>query len=336
MTMQTSPDPARQGGTKAPSFVPPERRPAPYLWILLPLALFAAAPLGLNSYWIFLFATFFAYAIVVMGTRVLFGMSGQLSLAQATFVGIGAYGAAFASSVWKLTGFYEFLVVIAVSAAASVLVALPALRVSGLRLVLLTLAFGELFQWWLREARDSTGGPQGMYVDEFYIPGIDTSSVEFWYWASLAVAVVITVLLFRLPNTQLGRQLEAVRSSDLVALSVGVRPTRARLIAFVISGVLAGIGGMLLAHTSGLVSPASYDLFSSVYIVVAVLIGGSRSTLGAWVGAAYLTFVPALFSSFGLDRLYVLLSGLLLVLVIRLLPQGIVSPSRRFKGVKNV
>lgn len=303
--------------------------------LLIPLAVFAVAPFGLNSYWMFLFATFFAYAIVVMGTRVLFGMSGQLSLAQATFVGIGAYSAAFASSVWQLTAIYEVLVVIAFSLVASIVVAIPALRVSGLRLVLLTLAFGELFQWWLREARDSTGGPQGMFVDEFYIPGIDTTSVDFWYWTSLVVAVLVTILLFRLPNTQLGRQLEAVRSSDLIALSVGVKPTRARLIAFIISGVLAGIGGMLLAHTNGMVSPASYDLFSSVYIVVAVLIGGSRSTIGAWVGAAYLTFVPAIFSTFGYDRLYVLLSGLLLVLVIRLLPQGIVSPTRRFKGVKN-
>ena len=306
-----------------------------FLWLLAPMVIFLVAPFGLNSYWIFLFATFFAYAIVVMGTRVLFGMSGQLSLAQATFVGIGAYAAAFSSSVWQLTGFYEVLVVIGVSVIASVLVALPALRVSGLRLVLLTLAFGELFQWWLREARESTGGPQGMFVDEFYIPGVDTNSVTFWYWAALGAALLVTILLFRLPNTQLGRQLEAVRSSDLIALSVGVKPRRARLIAFIISGVLAGIGGMFLAHINGMVSPTSYDLFSSVYIVVAVLIGGSRSTVGAWVGAAYLTFVPALFSAFGYDRLYVLLSGLLLVLVIRLLPQGIVSPSRRFKGVKN-
>ncbi|MHB1290465.1 branched-chain amino acid ABC transporter permease, partial [Georgenia sp.] len=190
---------------------------------------------------------------------------------------------------------------------------------------LLTLAFGELFQWWLRQQRDVTGGPQGVAVDSLFIPGVDTNSLHFLYFAALGCAVVATFFLARLPHTQLGRRLEAVRSSDMITLSVGAQPRVVKLIAFIIAGVLAGISGLLLAHIDGAVSPKSFDLFSSVYIIVAVIIGGARSTAGAWIGAAFLTFVPALFSTLGQDRLYVLVAGLIMIVVIRLLPNGLVG-----------
>jgi branched-chain amino acid transport system permease protein len=285
---------------------------------------FCVVPLVANSYWTFLFATFFAYALAVMGARVLFGMAGQLSLAQATFMGIGAYTAAIATTHLGLTAVYEIVLVIAATVAASLLVGLPALRVSGLRLVLLTLAFGELFQWWLREQRDLTGGPQGLAVDSLFIPGVNTGSLHFLYFLALGCAAVTTFFLARLPHTQLGRRLEAVRSSDMITLSVGAQPRVVKLIAFIIAGVLAGIAGLLLAHIDGAVSPKSFDLFSSVYIIVAVIIGGARSTAGAWIGAAFLTFVPALFSTLGYDRLYVLMAGLIMIVVIRVLPNGLV------------
>jgi branched-chain amino acid transport system permease protein len=98
---------------------------------------------------------------------------------------------------------------------------------------------------------------------------------------------------------------------------------RTKLFAFIFAAVLAGVAGMLIAHSSGSLSPTSFDLFDSVYLLVAIILGGLRSVLGAWIGALYLVIVPAIFAQFGLESVYVLLSGAVLLFVIMLFPTGI-------------
>ena len=284
-----------------------------------------ALPFVLNSYWLYQASILIAYSIAVMGARVLFGMAGILSLAQATFVGIGAYTAAIAASVFQLTGIYELLLVIGVSILAALIVGIPALRVSGLRLALLTLAVGELFQWLLVQGRTVTGGAQGIPVDSFFIPGVDTTDPVFLYSMCAVFAIIATAALGHLPFTQLGRNMAAVRESLFAARSVGVAVNRTKLIAFVIAGLCAGISGFLIAHTSQSVTPTNYDLFSSVFILVGVILGGTSSTFGAWLGAAYVSIVPPLFAAMNADRVYVLLSGALLVALIYVLPGGLVQ-----------
>lgn len=284
-----------------------------------------ALPFVLNNYWLYQASILVAYSIAVMGARVLFGMAGILSLAQATFVGIGAYTAAIAASVFQLIGIYELLLVIGVSILAALIVGIPALRVSGLRLALLTLAVGELFQWLLIQGRSVTGGAQGIPVDSFFIPGVDTTDPVFLYGMCAVFAVIATAALGHLPFTQLGRNMAAVRESIFAARSVGVAVNRTKLIAFVIAGLCAGISGFLVAHTSQSVTPTNYDMFSSVYILVGVILGGTSSTFGAWLGAAYVSIVPPIFAAMNADRVYVLLSGALLVALIYVLPGGLVQ-----------
>jgi branched-chain amino acid transport system permease protein len=288
-----------------------------------------ALPFLLSNYWLYQASILVAYSIAVMGARVLFGMAGILSLAQATFVGVGAYTAAIAASVLELTGVYELLLVIVVSILASLVVGVPALRVSGLRLALLTLAVGELFQWWLVQARTLTGGAQGIPVASFFIPGVNTTSPVFLYGMCAVFAVLATAALGHLPHTQLGRNMAAVRESVFAARSVGVPVNRTKLIAFIIAGVCAGLSGFLVAHTASSVTPTNYDMFSSVYILVGVILGGTSSTFGAWLGAAYVSIVPPLFAAVGADRIYVLLSGALLVALIYVMPGGLVQLGQR-------
>jgi branched-chain amino acid transport system permease protein len=237
--------------------------------------------------------------------------------------------------VLGLSGTYEIVLVIVVSVAASLLVGIPALRVSGLRLALVTLAFGELFQWWIREQRAVTGGLQGLPVASFYIPGVDTENPLFLYGLCAFTVGFATLVLARLPHTQLGRNMAAVRESQFAARSVGVSIPRTKLAAFVIAGVCAGVSGFLVAHLVGSVTPATFGLFPSVYILVGVILGGSGSTLGAWLGAAYVSLVPPLFSAMGQDRIYVLLSGALLVALIYLLPGGVVQLRHLFLKRRN-
>jgi branched-chain amino acid transport system permease protein len=311
--------------------------------VLIVVALMALsaylAPALLNRYWLFLVTSLLAYVVALAGLKVLFGDAGQLSLGQAAFIGIGAYTAAIVSEQWKLTLPYELLVVIVVCGAIAGLIAIPALRVSGLRFALLTLAFAELFQWVLREAKGVTGGEQGLYVPPLLMGPIDGKSQTTLFILALVLAGVASLLAVHLPTTRVGRAMAAIRESRLAAESVGVSVWRTKLFAFIFAAVLAGVAGLLIAHSSGSLSPTSFDLFDSVYLLVAIILGGLRSVLGAWIGAAYLVIVPAIFTQFGLESVYVVLSGAVLLVVIMIFPSGIagviktgvarLSPERR-------
>ena len=135
-----------------------------------------------------------------------------------------------------------------------------------------------------------------------YVPGLDTTDPTFLYYLCAVVAVLTTVVLSRIGRLQLGRNLAAVKESEFAARSVGVDVTRTKLTAFVIAGLCAGVSGFLVAHVEQSVNPAGYDLFDSVYILVGVILGGSGSAVGAWLGAAYISLVPALFAAWEVVR----------------------------------
>ena len=295
------------------------------LAISLPIFIAVAilAPMVLSRYWLFLVTSLLAYAIALLGLKVLLGDAGQLSLGQAAFIGIGAYTAGIISERFKLTFPYELLAVIVVCAIIACIIAIPALRVSGLRFALLTLAFAELFQWFLREAKDLTGGEQGLYVAPLLLGPIDGKSQTVIFIITLVLAAIASVLALHLPSTKIGRAMAAIRESRLAAESVGVSVWRTKLFAFVFAAVFAGVAGMMIAHSSGSLSPTSFDLFDSIYLIVALILGGLRSVLGAWIGAVYLVIVPALFMQFGLESIYVVLSGAVLLIVIMVFPSGI-------------
>lgn len=294
-------------------------------YIAMPVGALAvvAAPMLLNRYWLFLVTLLFAYVIALLGLKVLFGEAGQLSLGQAAFVGIGAYTAAIVTDSLSLTLPYEILVVTLVCALIAAVIAIPALRVSGLRFALVTLAFGELFQWFLRDAKGITGGEQGLFVPPLLMGPIPGKSALTLYVTALVGAAFFSVLAWHLPRTKVGRAMSAIRESRLAAESVGVSVWRTKLFAFIFAAIAAGISGMLIAHTSGSISPTSFGLFSGIYLLVAIILGGARSTLGAWIGAVYLVIVPALFNAVGLDGVYVLFSGAVLLIVIMVFPTGI-------------
>jgi len=130
----------------------------------------------------------------------------------------------------------------------------------------------------------------------------------------------------------------AVRESELAAASAGVAIARTKVIAFVAAALFAGTAGWLLAFTSGFLAPTDFDLFASVYFLVAVILGGSGSVLGSWLGAAYIVLVPQLFDQLGHPTLYSLVGGAVLVIVALLLPDGmagvLTSGARRFSRRK--
>jgi ABC-type branched-subunit amino acid transport system ATPase component len=202
---------------------------------------------------------------------------------------------------------------------------LPAVRISGLALIIITFGFGQIFSWALGNYSSFTGGDGGLFVAPVTIGGLSTVSVSTRYFFGMAVALVLTVLVGQLRRTPVGRSMRAISHSGLAAQSVGVDVARTKLLAFVLCSVLAGIGGWLFANDLAGTAPGYFDYFQSIFLVAALLIGGLGTLFGAWIGAAYLIFVPQGVQSIGGGNLYTAVSGLVLIAVMLFAPHGLTA-----------
>lgn len=305
------------------------RWPARRTGVIVAVVVIAAAlPAVTSDYWTFIAAQVVIFAVATLGLDVLFGRTGQLSMAHAAFMGIGAYVTAVAGQHGYSVA-VQFVIVIVVSVVAGVVVAVPTLRLSGLRLALVTLLFGELFVWAINNTTSVTGGSEGTSVGSLVVGQFDTSNAADAYLFVLVFGILATAVTAQLSRTQLGRRMLAVRDSELSARSAGVNVVRTKIVSFMFAAVLAGISGWLYALVVGFVSPTTFDLFPSVYFLVAVLLGGAGTVVGAWLGAGYIVLVPQVFTLIGQPNLFPVLGGAVLVVVALLLPDGLVSVGTR-------
>ncbi|MGC5029315.1 branched-chain amino acid ABC transporter permease [Micromonospora sp. DT229] len=297
----------------------------------------AVPPLFFDDYWVFMAAQVLAFAVATLGLDILYGRTGQMSLAHASFMGVGAY-TTYVMASYGYGPAMQLAAVIGVAAIAALVVSVPTLRLSGMRLALVTLAFGELLAWAIRNTTDLTGGTQGASVDPFLFGRLDSSEPLHAYLIALVPAAIATAFAVHLGRTQLGRRMLAVRDSELAAESVGVAVARTKITAFLISAVYAGVAGWLYAGITGFIAPPDFDLFASVYLFVAVVIGGAGTVLGAWLGASYVVLMPEVFTLAGQPNLYPIVGGALLAIVALLVPDGIVGLGRgvwrRLRGAR--
>lgn len=316
-----------------PSTMTPPASPWRHLSTVVIVGLIAAIPLVFfGDYWMFVAAKILAFGIAAMGLQILYGRAGLMSLAQGAFMGVGAYTGYLVAQSGLGPGM-QLLAVIGVASFVALIVGLPTLRLSPLRLAIVTLAFGELFNWLLINSTEWTGGSQGAPVDPLIILGFDTSYPLDAYVVALAFAVPLTLLALNLGQTHLGRRMMSIRDSEMAAVSVGVFVPKTKIIAFVLSAVFGGIGGWLYSATTGFIAPPDFDLFASVFLLAAVVIGGSRSVAGAWMGAAFIVLLPEGFNLIGQPNLYALAGGVLLATTALLLPDGFAGVFARAKSL---
>lgn len=289
---------------------------------------YAALPLLLGDYEVYTAAQVMIYAIATLGLDIVYGRTGQLSLAHASFFGLGAYTAAL-SAPFGLPLVVQPPLVVVLAVAAGAVVAVPTLRLSGLRLSLVTLLFGELFVWAIDHSGSIAGGSQGMTVDPLVVGGFDSQDPLDAYLLAGALSAGATLLSIQLGRTQVGRRMPAVRDSELASASIGIPVVRTKITAFILSAVFACVAGWAYAYVVGFVSPTTFDLFGSVYFLVAVILGGAGRVFGAWLGAAYIVLIPELFSGLGAPNLFPIVGGGVLVVVALLLPGGLVEGVER-------
>ena len=262
----------------------------------------AAAPLFThNPYYIHMIGTIMIYAILLFGLDIVVGYTGQVSLGHAGLFGVGSYTA---GVLFLKLGMPLWVIIpasIGVTAGFGALLALPALRVTGPYLAMVTLAFGTIIQILINEMDFLTEGPLGIKIPKPSLGGVQLDENSF-YWMVLALMILSLVVVDRILKSQLGRAFEALRGSPVASDCMGVSVYRYKVYAFVISAGFAGLAGCLYSYSEQYISPNTYNFELTVLFLLAVIMGGRKTRTGSLLGAAIIVILPKLLDDLELFR----------------------------------
>lgn len=290
--------------------------------VVLAVAVAAVLPLlpvfGLNRQaTAFMLALTCAFVIVGLSLCLLTGWAGQVSLGQFALAGVGAFAAVRLAG----QGLPLPVVVIAaglVGAVAAAVVGLPALRVQGLYLAVSTLAFAVVCSAWLFQQEFFVVTPEGVLLERPPILGSERAV----YYFGLVVVVISTWLVANFRRSSPGRTVMAARDNDKHAAALGVAVTRARLMAFMLSGFLAAVGGVVWAYASQRYTSSAFNPAIGLTVLSMVIVGGLGSIPGAILGAVFVVGIPAIFADSQVVSL--LVSGIGLLIFLLFIPGGLI------------
>jgi branched-chain amino acid transport system permease protein len=271
------------------------RDPVQRRWYGGLLAAVILLPLAVPSYLVDI-SLVFIYGLCGLSLMVLAGYTGLVSLGHAAFLGIGAYAHVFFLQDLGLPWVVSVALAAGLSAAAGVLVGLPALRMTGVYLTIATLAFALIIQEVFTRWEHVTHGLKGRPVDKPVIFGVSFASDWAFYFLCLAVLIGglwLTANVLRAPT---GRAWVAIRDSEIAAQSMGVHLARYKTMAFAYSAGLMGAAGALFAHKIGFLAPDIFSVLLSIQFLLMVVVGGLGSLHGALYGAVFVAMLPVLIS----------------------------------------
>lgn len=311
------------------------------LSLAIVVALLALAPvLTTGSYIVAVLLLMLIYIILTTGLNLVTGFCGQFSFAQGAFFGIGAYTAGIMARDLH-TGFWVHLPAgIILTGLCGLLLGIPALRLKGHFLAIVTIAFQTIVYLGLVQWTSFTGGQNGLTVPPVGEIGLfghtffTVSDLRSNYWMILVFTAILVFVAARLVNSRLGREWVAVRDDEVLASAIGLNTTRAKLTAFVASASFAGAAGVMMAHYMGNITPDDYTIWISCTTVAMMIVGGRGSFYGPILGAVLLTLLPEMLGDYARYRM--LFFGIILVLAIALLPEGIAGRVRKLRELKEV
>lgn len=295
------------------------------------------------------FAAMAYYVPAVAGLTVLTGINGQISLGHGALMAVGAYTTALLLERESPLPFLLIvLIAVAVTALVGVLVGAAASRLHGPYLAGATLAFAVGLPGLALYFEEELGGEQGLGVSPprpsetaedviFFFTGNELTTSKYTAYLGWVLALVVLLLLSNLIRSRYGRVWRAVRDDEVAAQLSGIDLGRSRVLAFVVSAACAGVGGVLLAIVTRLVAPTSFTIVLSIFLLVAIVIGGLGSLLGAVIGSALLVFLIPFVTNVGLDaglssaqaaNVAPLVFGIFLIVVMLAAPQGLVGTIR--------
>ena len=302
-----------------------EARTQPLRWIVLLAAIAVVVAVGsqLNSYFLYIANLTMINAIAAIGLVILSGIAGLLSLGTAALVAIGAYGAGILTTHYGWSFVPAMLVGAFASTAVGTLLAAPALRLGGMHLAIVTLAFGVVVVQLIGMGDKLTGGMQGLSLAPPTLFGWALDSE--WRRLCLILPLFIVVVIASLNFVRLkpGRALAAIRDRESTASALGINPAAYKTLAFAYSSFLAGLAGALYGGLTSYISTDDFTIWNSIFYFVMIVVGGMTSIAGGIIGAIVVTVFPEAMR--GLKEVSYAVFGVLLMLIIMFFPNGLVS-----------
>ncbi len=289
-----------------------------------------------DQYILHIFISILIWSIMALGIRIVL-ISGHLNVAQASFMGMGAYASGVLAT--KLGWSFWFCLPAAglVAAFLALLVGLPTLRIKGAYFVIITIGLAEVCRnvWMMWDSL--FGGPQGLLgiptPNPIKLGGLEItflSKVDFFYLALILFLLTVFVM-YRFERSRAGLILKSIRQADLLAECLGVKIMKYKLAAFALGAFFAGLGGSFWAHYSTYCSPWDFTLHTSFTMLIYVMIGGMGSILGPIVGCALMMTLDEFLRPF--KEFVPLILGTILILVLLFFPGGFVSIPERLRKV---
>lgn len=273
------------------------------------------------------------YSLICTGLVLLFGFGGQVSLGHAAFFGLGAYSSAILTTRYALDPWLALVAGALVSAGMAAVLSIPASKLHGLSVALVTLGFNVIVFILTRELWQFTGGPSGI-VD---IPPLRIGQWAFrgeipYYYVTWVLVWLGLVFGFNLADSRVGLTLKAQKSSQIAAEALGVDTLKLRGQIMVLSGVYASLAGSVYAHYLGAINPAAFGVPMSIEFILMVVLGGSGTIWGGVVGAVMIYLitevlrktVPWFFPEIS-GEVEMLFLGVILVLILLFVPEGLVG-----------
>ena len=262
------------------------------------------------------------YAIAVSGLVVVLGYCGQISIAQAAFFGLGAYGVAIGMVDFHLGFVPAWLCGIAVAGVLGLVLGLGSLRLGGHYLAMVTISFQQILTLFLTNWLEFTHGPDGIRdIPRPTLGPISFAGGHAFLALCMVTLVIVTLAVWRLKTGRLGRAMQAVRDNELAAGTCGIDVFGTKVIAFGLSAVLGGIGGGLFAGGFQYISPDQFSFGESIVLLTMALLGGVQSPFGSLVGTLVLIILPEWLRF--LKQVYLAVYGAAVILIMVFLPDGL-------------
>jgi len=296
-----------------------------YLLALIGLGLLAAVPQIpwlANPYYLDIAIKIGIFTMVTVGLCLLTGYTGQISLGQAAFYGVGGYTSAILSKTYGFPPWGAMAIAAVGTGIFAYLIGLPVLRLKGNYLAMATLALGIIMYIVFREAAGFTGGPDGIAaVPKLAIGGFVFNTAEKYYYLVWIFCVAILLISQNIVNSRTGRAMRAIRDNEAAAESVGINVLQLKAKIFALSAVYASLAGSLLVHYWSYVGPQPFSFMSSIRVLVMAVVGGLASVWGSIFGTGVVEVLTDRLRGFG--DYNIIAFGLMLMIVIIFMPRGV-------------
>ncbi len=283
---------------------------------------------GGNNYIIQVFTTILLYVIMSTALNLLLGYSGQISMGNAAFYGIGAYATGLLVSRCNASFWICFPASIVICFLSGLIIGFPSKKLGAIFLAFVTIAFNNIINLVMINWDAVTGGAMGMRLDALSLFGHELSRIEF-YWLTYGIMLLILLIFYSLIRSRTGRALVAIKGNPIAASAMGINVNSFKLLTFGIAAAMTGAAGCLYAYMVQYISPNMFTTDLSTKVLTMVIIGGLGSLNGGLVGAVLLGLATELLREFGDYQMVAY--GLAIVVLLQFAPRGIMGGVEKLK-----